>query len=332
MGHILCHDITQIIKDTKKDVVFKKGHIIREEDIDVLLSVGKRHLYVWENQPGMVHENDAAEVLYNMCKDKHMTGTPVKEGKIDLIALNDGLLKVDTKRLEAINCLGEIIIATRHGNFPIKKGDKIAGTRIIPLTIDEKKLKEAQNIAGDTPLLSILPYTHKKVGIITTGSEVYNGLIKDAFGPVIREKLSHFDVEVLGQKIVDDCQDSIVAALKEFIDMGADFICCTGGMSVDPDDVTPSAIGALGAEIVSYGAPVLPGAMFLLAYYNKTIPIVGLPGCVMYSKRTVFDLILPRLMADDKLTATDIGKMGHGGLCLCCDVCTFPNCGFGKGM
>lgn len=313
-------------------MVFRKGHIVKEEDIEVLLSVGKKHLYIWESEPGMIHENDAAQVLYDLCKNQHMTDTPVKEGKIDIIALEDGLLKVDTKRLEEVNCLGEIMIATRHGNFPVKKGDKIAGTRIIPLTIDEKKLEMAKEIASGAPLLTILPFTYKKVGIITTGSEVFSGRIQDAFGPVLREKFSAFNVDILGQKIVDDSKESIVCALKEFLDMGADLICCTGGMSVDPDDVTPSAIAELGTDIVSYGAPVLPGAMFLLGYYNKRIPIIGLPGCVMYAKRTIFDLVLPRLMADDKLTVTDLGKMGHGGLCLSCETCTFPNCGFGKGM
>lgn len=333
-GHILCHDITQIIKGVTKDVVFKKGHVVREEDIPVLLSVGKENLYVWENQEGMLHENEAAEILYGICKNDHMKPSPVKEGKIEVIADADGLFKLDTERLYQINSLGEMMIATRHGNTSVKKGDKLAGTRIIPLVIEEYKMKKAQEIGAGKPLMEILPFKHKKVGIVTTGSEVFHGRIKDTFGPVVVEKFNEFDAEILGQAIVDDNKEGIVAAVLSFIEKGADVVVCTGGMSVDPDDRTPGAIKDTGAEIITYGAPVLPGAMLLVSYYNyngKKIPVMGLPGCVMYSKRTIFDLVLPRIMADDIITKSDIDKLGQGGLCLNCDVCTYPNCGFGKG-
>ncbi len=333
-GHILCHDITQIIKGVTKDVVFKKGHVVREEDIPVLLSVGKENLYVWENQEGMLHENEAAEILYGICKNDHMKPSPVKEGKIEVIADADGLFKLDTERLYQINSLGEMMIATRHGNTAVKKGDKLAGTRIIPLIIEEYKMKKAQEIGAGKPLMEILPFRHKKIGIVTTGSEVFHGRIKDTFGPVVMEKFGEFDTEILGQEIVDDDKKEISAAVLSFIEKGADIVVCTGGMSVDPDDCTPGAIKDTGADIITYGAPVLPGAMLLVSYYNyegKKIPVIGLPGCVMYAKRTIFDLVLPRIMADDKITKSDIDKLGQGGLCLNCNVCTYPNCGFGKG-
>jgi molybdenum cofactor synthesis domain-containing protein len=333
-GHILCHDITQIIKGVTKDVVYKKGHGVREEDIPVLLSVGKENLYVWENQEGMLHENEAAEILYGICKNNHMKPSPVKEGKIEVIADADGLFKLDTERLYQINSLGEMMIATRHGNTAVKKGDKLAGTRIIPLIIEEHKMKKAQEIGAGKPLMEILPFKHKKIGIVTTGSEVFHGRIKDTFGPVVMEKFGEFDTEILGQTIVDDDKKEISAAILSFIEKGADVVVCTGGMSVDPDDCTPGAIKDTGADIITYGAPVLPGAMLLVSYYNyggKKIPVIGLPGCVMYAKRTIFDLVLPRIMADDKITKSDIDKLGQGGLCLNCNVCTYPNCGFGKG-
>ncbi|MHC1720412.1 MAG: molybdopterin-binding protein [Clostridiaceae bacterium] len=330
VGHVLCHDLTQIIKGVKKDVVFKKGHIVKEEDIPVLLSIGKDHLYVWKKEEGMLHEDEAAEILYGICKNEYMRPTEVKEGKIELIADIDGLLKIDTVRLKKINSLGEMMIATRHSNFPVKKGDKLAGTRIIPLTIEKEKMDAAVEAAGDKPLMGIMPFKNKKAGIVTTGNEVFYGRIKDTFGPVIMEKLGEYNVEVLGQKILSDDPESITRAIKDFIAEGAELIVCTGGMSVDPDDTTPTAIKNTGAKIVSYGAPVLPGAMFLLAYYNDTLPILGLPGCVMYAKRTIFDLVLPRVMADDRITKDDLAGLGHGGLCLNCKVCTFPNCGFGK--
>lgn len=335
VGHVLCHDITQIIKDVKKGTAFRKGHIVTEEDIPVLLSLGKDNLYIWEKTEGILHENEAAEYLRDICMNENMIQSEVKEGKIELIAEIDGLLKIDVDKLRAVNSLGEMIIATRHTNTTVKKGDKLVGTRIIPLLIEQEKMEKAKEVAGDRPILSLIPFKKKKVGIVTTGNEVFYGRIKDTFGPVVAEKVKEFGADVIGQTIVNDDMEKITKAVEEFIEQGADMVLCTGGMSVDPDDKTPGAIKNTGARIVSYGAPVLPGAMMLLAYYEKDgreLPIVGLPGCVMYAKRTVFDLVLPRLMADDMVTSDDLAGLGLGGLCLSCDVCTFPNCGFGKGV
>lgn len=333
VGQILCHDITQIIKDQKKGVLFKKGHVVREEDIPALLSVGKEHLFVWEKKDGMLHENEAAEILYKISAGEHMHGSEIKEGKIELIADCDGLLKIRRDALQAVNSLGEMMIASRHGDFPVRKGDKIAGTRIIPLVIEKEKMDRAEKAAGETPIFSILPFRNKKAGIVTTGSEVQKGLIKDTFTPVLREKLDEYACSVVGQTTPGDDRKQITEDILNFIREGADLVICSGGMSVDPDDRTPGAIKDTGAEIVTYGAPVLPGAMLLLAYYkieDRTVPILGLPGCVMYAKRTVFDLILPRVMADDRICAKEISAYGEGGLCLNCQTCTFPNCGFGK--
>lgn len=335
VGHILCHDITQIIKDVKKGVLFKKGHIVREEDIPLLLSVGKEHLYVWEKKEGILHENEGAEILYKICAGDSdtMHGSDIKEGKIELIADIDGVLKIRREALLAVNSLGEMMIASRHGDFPVKKGDKLAGTRIIPLVIEKEKMDRAAEVAGTEPIFSILPYKKKKVGIVTTGSEVQKGLITDTFTPVLRDKFAKFPSEVIGQTKPGDDMEQITADILKFIEEGADMVVCSGGMSVDPDDRTPGAIKATGTRIVSYGAPVLPGAMMLVSYYEKDgrqIPILGLPGCVMYAKNTIFDLLLPRLMADDEITLSEINQLGEGGLCLNCGVCTFPNCGFGK--
>ncbi len=335
VGHVLCHDITQIIPGEKKGPVFKKGHIVEKEDIPVLLSVGKEHLYVWEKKPGIWHEDEAAGILKDICmgSSKEMTATDPSEGKITIMADIDGLLKIRRDALRAVNSLGEMMIAAVHGDFAVKKGQAVAGTRIIPLVIEEDKMIKAREAAGGKPILSILPFNKLKTGIVTTGSEVYKGIIKDAFGPVLREKLSEYDVPVTGQKIVSDEKQGITKAVMEFINDGAEMVLVSGGMSVDPDDCTPGAIKDTGADIVSYGAPVLPGAMFLLAYLNKdgkNIPILGLPGCVMYAKRTIFDLVLPRILAKDMLTADDLASYGEGGMCLNCENCVFPNCGFGK--
>lgn len=330
VGHVLCHDITQIIKGVTKDAVFRKGHIVTEEDIPVLLSVGKEHLYVWEKQEGMLHENEAAEILREISQGEHMHPSEVKEGKIELNADCDGVLKINGEKLRAVNALGEMMIASRHGNFPVKKGDKIAGTRVIPLVIEEEKMNRAKEVAGKEPIFHILPYEQKKVGIVTTGSEVYHGRIQDTFTPVIIDKVTEYGAEIAGHEICDDKPEMIEDAIHDLLKRGCNMILCTGGMSVDPDDRTPLAIKNVTGNVVSYGAPVLPGAMFLLAYYGGDLPVMGLPGCVMYAKRTVFDLVLPRIMAGEILTKEDLDLLGEGGLCLNCPICTFPNCGFGK--
>lgn len=330
VGCVLCHDITKIVPGKFKGAAFKKGHIVTEEDIEELLSIGKEHLYVWENKEGMVHEDEGAAILAELCLNEGMeTAGPPKEGKIEIKATVDGLFKVDDERLKAVNSLGEMMIATRHGNFPVKRGDTIAAMRVIPLVIEEEKLNEAKAVGGEEPILKIMPFTKKKAAVVVTGSEVAKGRIDDAFGPVVESKLREYGVEVAAKKIVTDDTKAIADAVSEFLsddDKAVDLIICTGGMSVDPDDRTPGAIKSLGAKIVTYGAPVLPGAMFLLAY--DKVPIMGLPGCVMYAKRTIFDLILPRVLAGDEID--DISAYGQGGLCLNCETCTFPNCGFGK--
>ena len=333
VGSVLCHDLTQIIKGVTKDAVFRKGHIIQPEDIPVLLSIGKEHLYVWEADENMLHENDAARILCDICKNKYMDESEVKEGKIELSAAADGLFKVDSKRLQLVNSFGQMMIATRHGNTPVKKGDKLAGTRIIPLVIEKEKMYSVQELCGEQPLLKLMPYKLKKAAVIATGSEVFTGRIKDTFTPVIEEKLAEYGVEVIYKNVLGDDPEAVTAAIKTAIEeKGAELVCCTGGMSVDPDDRTPLAIKNTGAKIISYGAPVLPGAMFLLAYYGEhNVPVRGLPGCVMYSKRTIFDLVLPRVIACDPVTAEELASLGEGGLCLNCKVCTYPACGFGKG-
>ena len=333
VGSVLCHDLTQIIKGVTKDAVFRKGHIVQPEDIPVLLSIGKEHLYVWEADENMLHENDAARILCDICKNKYMDESEVKEGKIELSAACEGLFKVDSRRLQLVNSFGQMMIATRHGNTPVKKGDKLAGTRIIPLVIEKEKMYSVQELCGEQPLLKLMPYKLKKAAVIATGSEVFTGRIKDTFTPVIEEKLAEYGVEVIYKNVLGDDHEAVTAAIKTAIEeKGAELVCCTGGMSVDPDDRTPLAIKNTGAKIISYGAPVLPGAMFLLAYYGEhNVPVMGLPGCVMYSKRTIFDLVLPRVIACDPVTAEELASLGEGGLCLNCKVCTYPACGFGKG-
>ena len=330
VGHVLCHDMTEIIKDQYKDARFRKGHVVTAEDIPVLLRMGKEHLYVWEMIPGMLHENEAAERLYALCVNDHMERSTVKEGKIELTAACDGLFRVASDRLVAVNSVDEIMIATRHGNTPVRKGDKLAGTRVIPLIIEETKLQAAEQAAGGRPLLELLPYVKKTAAIIATGSEVKKGLIQDTFTPVVKAKLASYGIETLSIAYSGDGTENIAAAIAEARKTGAEIILCTGGMSVDPDDNTPGGIKQSGARIVTYGAPVLPGAMFLLGYYEDGTVVMGLPGCVMYAAATIFDLALPRIAAGVEWKKADFAVMGEGGLCLGCKPCHWPNCPFGK--
>ena len=332
VGHVLCHDITQIIKDEKKGPVFRKGHIIQPEDIPVLLSVGKEHLYIWENDESMLHEDEAAEILRDICMGEHMRATAPKEGKIELIAEEDGLLLIDLERLRAINALGDMMIATRASGFMVKKGDKLCGTRVIPLVIKKERMEKAKELAGDRPLMRLVPVRPRNYGVVTTGSEVYSGRIQDTFTPVIQQKLAEFGCTMTEHVVLGDDNHAITAAVLDMLDRGCEMVFCSGGMSVDPDDKTPLAIKNTGANIVSYGSPVLPGAMFLVSYMADGRPVCGLPGCVMYAKRTIFDLLLPYLVTDTPITKEQLAGLGHGGLCLNCPVCHFPNCGFGKGV
>ncbi|WLF70954.1 molybdopterin-binding protein [Clostridium septicum] len=329
VGTMLSHDVTQIIPGEFKGRIFKKGHIIKEEDIEKLLLIGKDHVYVWEPKDGELHENDAAKRLVPLIMGDGITKSEeIKEGKIDFFADKKGLLKIDKESLLKINSLGEIIVSTIHNNTPIKNGEKIAATRVIPLIIDEKKIIEAEKLIKK-PIISIKEYKEKNITLITTGNEVFYGRIKDAFLPVIERKLKEYGNSKVKQIILPDDKERIKEGIKEAIKNGADMVICTGGMSVDPDDVTPTAIKECGGELITYGSPVLPGAMFLLAYKDE-LPILGIPSCAMYCKRTILDLVLPRILADEKLTLEDIVKYGHGGLCLDCKVCTFPHCSFGK--
>nr|WP_316622734.1 molybdopterin-binding protein [uncultured Ruminococcus sp.] len=329
VGQVLCHDMTQIIPGEYKGPRFRKGHIVTEEDIPVLLSMGKENLYIFEMDENKLHENDAAEILCKICKGKNISRSEVKEGKIELTAEIDGLFTIDREKLSTINSIEELMIATRHGDTAVHKGDKLAGTRVIPLVIDKDKLTQAQNITDNTPILNVLPYTLKTAAVITTGSEVYHGRIEDKFTPVIIEKLKGFGITVTEHLTVDDGIENITSAINS-VKGKVDMILCTGGMSVDPDDNTPGAIKQSGADIITYSAPVLPGAMFLLGYYEDGTPVMGLPGCVMYAKATIFDLVLPRITAEVRLSKADFVAYGEGGLCLGCEQCTYPHCSFGK--
>ena len=329
VGHVLQHDITEIIPGEFKGRAFKKGHIITEEDIPHLLRLGKDHIFVFELGEDKIHENEGAMILGKLGQGENISlGSEIKEGKINFNSSIDGILKVDSEKLFELNMLGEISFATLPNNIPVKKGELVGGARIIPLVIEKEKMDRAKDLIKE-PILNVRPYKKYKVGIITTGNEVFYGRIEDKFGPVILEKLKPYNSEIIGQALCPDDKEIIKEKAREFLDKGATMIIFTGGMSVDPDDMTPTSIIELGGELISYGAPVLPGSMFLLSYLGD-IPMMGLPGCVMFAKKTVFDLVLGRVMTGEKLTKADIMRYATGGLCQSCEICHYPNCTFGK--
>ena len=330
VGMVLCHDITQIVPGEFKGIAFKKGHIVKVEDIPKLLQIGKEHLYVWEKKEGFLHENEAASRIAQAITGSGLSLTEAHEGKINLVSTLRGLLKIQVDGLAAINDEEQVIVSTLHRNQIVDEGTIVAGTRIIPLVIDGRIIERVEEHAGRfRPVVEVKPLVGMSVGVIVTGSEVYKGRIQDKFSPVVIEKVTKLGNRVINKINVTDSIDMIAEAIKTMLAEGAEMILITGGMSVDPDDVTPAGLVAAGGKIVSYGAPVLPGAMFMVAYIGNT-PVLGLPGCVMYAKNTIFDLILPRIMAGEAISRQDISILGHGGLCLNCAVCKFPVCSFGK--
>ena len=265
VGTVLAHDLTQIIPGEYKGPKFKKGHVITEEDVPLLLSMGKKHLFVLEKDDTDVHEDEAAYRIASRAAGSGIELTKPSEGKIELIASVDGLLKIDRDRLFELVSQDEIMFAAIHDNIVVRKGEKLAGTRIIPLFVAEEILKKAEDILAGEPIIRIVPLKEMKVGVVTTGSEVYSGIIEDAFGPVLVRKFGALGSKVEKQLFADDDEDMIADCIKQLIDEGMDIIGITGGMSVDPDDRTPSGIRKAGGSVVSYGAPVLPGAMFMLS-------------------------------------------------------------------
>jgi hypothetical protein len=330
VGLTLAHDVTKVSPGHSKGPAFSRGHVIKAEDIPGFLSIGKEHVFVLELEPDEVHEEEAANRIAVAVSGKNFRHTEPHEGKVDLISTTNGLIQINEKGLEKINALGDMIVATMHSNTVCKEGTTVAGMRIIPLFIKEKRLLKMEEIAAIyNPIVNVVPFKLNKIGIIITGNEVFNGTIKDGFSPVLHKKIEALGAEVNNEAIVPDDSDLIAKTIKDFQRKGSEVIICSSGMSVDPDDVTPEGIRKSGAKISFYGLPVLPGAMSLYAKLDQT-HILGAPACVLHSPTTGFDLLFPIVLAGKEPTFTETRKLGHGGLCSFCSECRFPVCPFGK--
>ncbi len=339
VGMTLCHDLTAMF-DGFKGPLFKRGHVICEEDIPRMLDIGKQTVFVWEDNAGEIHEEDAALRMAAMCpvEGAHYTGPA--EGKVVLDADIPGMLKVDVELLRAVDAIEDVTITTLPDHYPVQKGDRLASMRIVPLVTKEENIIKAEKLCEGRKLIELMPYRPLKAGVVITGSEVYSGRIKDKFEPVVRAKLGRYPGEITGVTICDDDEDMIVAAAEKHLDNGADFLIFSGGMSVDPDDLTPSAIRRLAREvlgdrdaadkaILTHGVPSQPGNMTLIAYIGD-IPVLGVPGAAISLPTTIFDVILPQIYAGLKFTMDDVIRLADGGVCQLCKPCHFPNCTFGR--
>ena len=330
VGSVLAHDITRIVPGKFKGVGFKRGHIVTAGDIPELLKLGKRHLYVLNLSQSKMHEDEAALAIAEAISAKTIRWTAPSEGKSSLIARQSGLLKINVKALLRINKLENIIVSTRRTDFACRKDQIVAATRIIPLTIARKKIERLIAIAakGD-PVVNVMPFRKMKVGAVVTGSELTDGLIRDEFDRYVGRKIRSYGSKIVKKILVTDDVTDIATAVTQLVSRGCDLVITTGGLSVDPDDVTRLGIRITGAKTLAYGTPVLPGAMFLYARLNNT-PILGLPACVYFHPTTIFDLVLPRVLAGDVIDKNTLAALGHGGLCLDCEECRFPVCPFGR--
>lgn len=329
-GMVLAHDVTKIVPGKFKGPAFRKGYRITEEDIDTLLDLGKEHIWVLDIKEDKLHEDDAGIRLGKALAGENVTWMGPREGKVEFKAEVKGITEIDRKTVNKINRVDDVILATLHDKVLCQHGDAIAGLRAIPLVIKKELIEEIEDIVSETKrVIDIKAFDRKRVGVVITGTEIYKGLIEDKFEGVVRDKSQLYGFEIVDNIIVPDKREKIQQVLEKLRNKKCEVILVTGGMSVDPDDVTLQGISQVGAEIESYGAPVLPGAMLLVAYWDD-ICILGVPACAIFYQTTILDLVLPRILADLPVTKSDIQMLGYGGLCRKCGTCKFPLCSFGK--
>jgi len=333
VGSKLGHDITEIRPGEFKGPAFRKGHTVCEEDLCHLQRLGKNHLYVIDLTKDEIHENQAAAILAEALAGEGIVWEDEpREGKIKLLADRDGLLSVDSPTLAAFNMVDEVMCASLHNHTLVKKGELVGATRAIPLVMKRVPIERAAAIARQNgSVLMVKPLRSARVGLAITGNEIYHGLIEDRFAPILTEKVEALGSEVTSLDIVPDDAGEISRVIRSHLDRGCDLLLLSGGMSVDPDDVTRHGIRLAGATELHYGAAALPGAMFLVAYLGE-VPLLGVPACGLYHRTTVLDLVLPRILAGEKIGRAELAFLGHGGLCRDCTECSYPHCPFGKGM
>ncbi|NLX84467.1 MAG: molybdopterin-binding protein [Synergistaceae bacterium] len=336
IGKPLAHDLTQIdAANHKKSARFKKGQIITEDDIPTLKDMGRENLSIMEMSPGEVHEDDAAIELAEVLCGENLRVTPPEEGRCNLVATSSGILWYLAETVNRVNQDPDWVLSALAPHRPVLKGQTVAGFRIRPLVMEDYRVERAVAAVRGTGPFSILPFKNLKVGLITTGKEIVDKRVQDAFRPKLDEKLSRLSGCVIGQTFCTDSLEEIAEAINKFLDEGAKVIICTGGMSVDADDRTPGAIRSVCRKISFQGSPSLPGAMLMLGYAKspvdgEDVAVIGAPACVAFDERTALDKLLPFVFAGIE-PGDLVRRWGVGGMCEHCPVCHYPSCSFAAG-
>lgn len=336
VGMPLAHDLTQIDAPNHiKTARFKKGQIITEADLPVLRDMGKEHLLIIELQTGFVHEDDAAVALSEVLAGDNLRVTPPEEGRCNLVAAESGILWYLAETVNRVNQDPDWVLSALAPHRPVLAGQTVAGFRIRPLAIEDYRVERAVAAVRGSQPFKILPFRPLKVGLVTTGKEIFDGRIADAFRPKLDEKLSRLNGECIGQSFSTDTVEDISAAISAFLEKGAKVVICTGGMSVDADDRTPGAIRNVCRKISFQGTPALPGAMLMLGWAaspvdGEDVAVIGAPACVAFDDRTALDKLLPFVFAGIE-PGDLVRRWGVGGLCERCAVCHYPSCSFAAG-
>jgi len=333
VGRHALSDMTRIVPGREKGPAFRRGQELTAGDVCRLQQMGRGRVYTVEGtDPGSawVHEDEAALAFAAAMAGEGISYTDKpSEGKIDFEALRDGLLLVDSERLEMFNLVPGVMCSARQPFSVLGRGRRFAGTRAIPLYLARTEFEKAMSILQEGPLFNVRPLRSANVGVLVTGTEVFRGLVEDKFIPIIRHKVEKLGSRIAEALIVPDEKPAIQEGVQRLLDSGSDLIITTAGLSVDPDDVTRQALLDAGVQDMLYGAPILPGAMTLIARIGS-VPVFGVPACALYFKTTSLDLLLPRLLAGIPISRQDLARMADGGYCLNCKKCTFPKCPFGK--
>lgn len=330
VGMVLAHDLTKIVPGVFKGAAFKKGYIIKADDVEELKNMGKNHVFVVSLTEEQIHENDAAHRIATRAAARGTSVADPSEGKSNIKSTVRGLLKINREALTAANRMDQLALVSLHNNTVVDAGKVVAAAKIIPLVIERETVDQALEICERmAPVVEVKPFLPLKVGIVVTGSEVYSGRIEDKFGPVLGEKIGLYGGQLVGIEYAPDDMEFIIGRIQEMLSQGVEAILISGGMAVDADDVTPQAIRQVATEIVAYGLPVLPGSMGMLAYHGS-VAMMGVPACAMFFKTTILDLVLPRILVGDRIRREELAELAHGGICLQCEDCRFPACSFGK--
>jgi len=326
VGLPLAHDLTQVDAERQtKGARFRRGHLLAPEDLPVLRKMGRLNLSVLDLEEGEVHEDEAARSLADALCGEGLEIEGPEEGRCRLVSTRKGVARFDPEMVKRVNLDREWSFGTCPANAIVKPGSTVAAFRILPLALKRASLERA--VRESSPF-SVRPFLPLGVGLVTTGSEIKAGLVKDAVCGKLLRKLEELGGSFAGQRFCGDGAEEIRESVRELLHAGADIVICTGGMSVDADDRTPEAIRSVADEVLFRGVPAMPGSNLMLARAGESW-VVGAPACAAHDERTALDRLLIALFAGLG-EEIDVKNWGIGGLCSRCRVCSFPDCDFAR--